>query len=69
MTIIDCGKVVYLILGEHIARIERTTHDGEPTAWIFIDNKLLEGISAQCGLTLKYAFRSARMELRWLAHK
>ena len=79
MKIINCGIIVYLITEHHIARIEYKTTDGIPTAWIYYDNELGEGVSAEDGMTMKHAFRLAKWTIKrdeyvdthhdeWIAH-
>lgn len=64
MKVINCGTVVYLMTENHIARIEYKVENGEPTAWIFYDNELGEGVSADNGLTMKHAFRLAKLTIK-----
>ena len=64
MKVINCGLVVYLITERHIARIEYKIDDGMPTAWIYYDNKLGEGVSAEDGMTMKHAFRLAKWTVK-----
>ena len=59
MKVINCGIVVYLITDHHIARIEYKTTDGVPTAWIYYDNKLGEGVSAEDGIASQRVIEAA----------
>lgn len=64
MKVINCGIVVYLITEHHIARIEYKVDNGVPTAWIYYDNKLGEGVSAEDGMTMRHAFRLAKWTIK-----
>lgn len=64
MKVINCGLVVYLITDHHIARIEYKIDNGVPTAWIYYDNKLGEGVSAEDGMTMRHAFRLAKWTVK-----
>lgn len=64
MKVINCGPIVYLITEHHIARIEYKIDNGVPTAWIYYDNKLGEGVSAEDGMTMRRAFRLAKWTVK-----
>ena len=64
MKVINCGIVVYLITEHHIARIEYKVDNGVPTAWIYYDNKLGEGVSAEDGMTMRHAFKLAKWTIK-----
>ena len=64
MKVINCGIVVYLITDHHIARIEYKVDNGIPTAWIYYDNKLGEGVSAENGMTMRHAFKLAKWTIK-----
>jgi hypothetical protein len=64
MKIINCGRVIYLICGNHVATIVYDYNNGHPNATIYYDGKLGETIEAENGQTLRLAIICARYTIR-----
>lgn len=64
MKIINCGRVIYLICGNHVATIVYDYNNGHPKATICYDGKPGEIIEAENGQTLRLAIMCARYSIR-----
>ena len=64
MKIINCGRVIYLIYGNHVATIIYDYNNGHPNATIYYNGKLGETIEAENGQTLRFAIICARYSIR-----
>lgn len=64
MKIINCGRVIYLICGNHVATIVYDYNNGHPNAAICYDGQPGEIVEAENGQTLRFAIRLARYTIR-----
>ena len=64
MKIINCGRVIYLIYGNHVATIIYDFNNGQPSATIYYDGKLGEIIEAENGQTLRIAIQFAKWTIK-----
>lgn len=64
MKIINCGRVIYVICGNHIATIVYDYNNGQPSATIYYDGKMGEIVEAENGQTLRYAIRLATWQVK-----
>lgn len=64
MKFINCGRVLYMILGSHIATIVYNFNNGSPSASIYYDGKVGEIVESTCGNTMRNAVKLARWTLR-----
>lgn len=70
MKIINCGIVTYIVTEHHIARIEyKRDEEGKPIAWIYYDNKCGEGVQAENGMTMRFAYWCAKSTIKWEEYK
>ena len=64
MTFINCGHVLYMVLGSHIATIVYNFNNGSPSASIYYDGKVGEIVESTCGNTMRNAVKLASWTLR-----
>lgn len=70
MKIINCGIITYIITEHHVARIEyKHDEEGKPIAWIYYDNKCGEGVQAENGMTMRFAYWCAKSTIKWEEYK